>query len=170
MEFLDCYDYRGIKTGKTILRGTPVPPDEYTAAVVVCIFNSKNELLIQKRTESKQVWPGLWDVSCGGAVIAGETPQESAMREVSEELGIPIDLTNTRATLITSYRTGFTHTFVVHADPDLSTLTLQESEVSDARFASEKEILEMIGQQTFIPYRISWIEYLFDCASEEFIF
>jgi len=56
--------------------------------VHVLVFNGKGELLLQKRSMSKDVAPGKWDTSVGGHVNAGETLEDAVMREMEEELGI----------------------------------------------------------------------------------
>ena len=41
MEYLDIYDENACKTGKTIIRGTPVRQGEYSMAVHLYIYNAK---------------------------------------------------------------------------------------------------------------------------------
>lgn len=57
-------------------------------ASYILVFNSINELFIQKRTLTKDVYPGYWDIAAGGVVLADETYEESATRELYEELGV----------------------------------------------------------------------------------
>jgi 8-oxo-dGTP pyrophosphatase MutT (NUDIX family) len=57
-------------------------------ASYILVFNRKGELFIQKRTLAKDIYPGYWDLAAGGVVLAGESYQESALRELREELGI----------------------------------------------------------------------------------
>lgn len=57
-------------------------------ATYILVFNSKGEIFVQKRTQSKDVYPGYYDVAAGGVVLAAETYEESAERELAEELGI----------------------------------------------------------------------------------
>ena len=52
------------------------------------VFNTKDELLLQKRSMDKDVAPGRWDTSVGGHVNAGEAVADAVMREMEEELGI----------------------------------------------------------------------------------
>ena len=52
------------------------------------IFNEKNELLIQKRSRLKQLWPLHWSNSCCSHPRKGESYDEAAERRVVEELGI----------------------------------------------------------------------------------
>ncbi len=55
------------------------------------IFNSKNELLLQKRSKNKDIQPGKWDTSVGGHIDSGEKAEVALKREAFEELGIIID-------------------------------------------------------------------------------
>jgi len=54
----------------------------------ILVFNSRGELFVQKRTMTKDVYPGYYDVAAGGVVLAGESYEEGAARELEEELGI----------------------------------------------------------------------------------
>lgn len=56
-------------------------------AVHVLVFNAEGEVFMQKRSKSKDTWPGAWDSSCSGHVDAGEDYLEAALRELDEELG-----------------------------------------------------------------------------------
>ena len=59
-------------------------------AVALFIINSKDEVLLQKRSEKKKLWPNLWDITAGGHVLAGEFGFEAIIREIKEELGTNI--------------------------------------------------------------------------------
>lgn len=61
-------------------------------AVVVFLFNARNELYLQRRSKHVSTYPGRWTVSCTGHVSSGETYIEAAKREVREELGINSEL------------------------------------------------------------------------------
>ena len=61
-------------------------------AVVVFIFNSRNQLYIQKRADDAAFYPGFWSASVLGHVSSGETYHEAAIRETREELGLLIDV------------------------------------------------------------------------------
>ncbi len=54
----------------------------------VIIVNSKGEFLAQKRSMSKDIYPGCWDIGVAGTVSSGESYPGTAMRELMEELGI----------------------------------------------------------------------------------
>ena len=57
-------------------------------AIHVLIFNQRGELFIQKRSIWKDTHPGKWDSSTAGHVDARESYEESARRELREEIGI----------------------------------------------------------------------------------
>jgi isopentenyldiphosphate isomerase len=57
-------------------------------ASYILVFNAQGELFIQKRSLSKDIYPGYWDLAAGGVVLAGESYEESAQRELHEELGL----------------------------------------------------------------------------------
>lgn len=57
-------------------------------SVNIFLFNSKNELLIQKRSKDKDICPSLWDLSCAEHLKPNETFEEGAIRGLFEELGI----------------------------------------------------------------------------------
>ncbi|ETX04261.1 MAG: hypothetical protein ETSY2_29720 [Candidatus Entotheonella gemina] len=54
----------------------------------ILVFNSQGELFVQKRTMTKDVYPGYYDPCTGGVVLHGESYELSATRELKEEVGI----------------------------------------------------------------------------------
>ena len=50
--------------------------------------NSRGHIYVHRRTVTKDVFPGLYDMFVGGVVGAGETYATAARREIAEELGI----------------------------------------------------------------------------------
>ena len=57
-------------------------------AVHILIFNGTGELLLQKRSPWKDRHPLLWDSSAAGHVEANEQYDDTAARELDEELGV----------------------------------------------------------------------------------
>ncbi|MGX2040838.1 NUDIX hydrolase [Methylocaldum sp. MU1018] len=57
-------------------------------SVHILVFNQSHEILLQKRSQNKDVNPGLWDTSAAGHVDWGESYDDCAVRELGEELGI----------------------------------------------------------------------------------
>lgn len=59
-------------------------------AVHVLVFNAKGELFLQKRSMTKDTFPGAWDSSASGHLDCGEDYDACALREVREELGVTL--------------------------------------------------------------------------------
>jgi isopentenyl-diphosphate delta-isomerase type 1 len=56
------------------------------------VYNSKGEILLQKRSKTKDLNPGMWAIGVGGHVTKGQTYDEAAFREMKEELGIKTEI------------------------------------------------------------------------------
>jgi 8-oxo-dGTP pyrophosphatase MutT (NUDIX family) len=56
--------------------------------VAIVVRSRAGQVLIHRRSDGKDLWPGRWDLAAGGVVHAGETYLEAAHRELGEELGI----------------------------------------------------------------------------------
>ena len=89
-ERLDVLDESGKNTGATISKKDAHLKGAWHQVVHIWIYNSKGEVLLQKRSAEKELHPGLWDTSAAGHISAGESPEEGAVRELHEELGIKI--------------------------------------------------------------------------------
>lgn len=161
MEKIDIYDEFMQKTGKTSYRFEHLNEDEFRRVMHVCIFNSKGEMLIQKRSPKKQVWSGFWDLSVGGGVISGETIKDAAHRETLEELGIDIDFSSIQPFLTSHFKNGFDDFFVINKDIDISELKLDNDEVTEVKWASLEEILNLQKDINFVTFAPSFIELLF---------
>jgi 8-oxo-dGTP pyrophosphatase MutT (NUDIX family) len=63
-------------------------------ACYVAVLTSSEELVVHRRADWKDVYPGYWDVCFGGVLGAGEGWEEAAHRELREEAGIdgPLEL------------------------------------------------------------------------------
>lgn len=61
-------------------------------AFSVFIFNSKNEMLLQRRSASKYHSGGLWTNACCSHPYPGESVSDAAKRRLIEEMGIETEL------------------------------------------------------------------------------
>lgn len=57
-------------------------------AFSVFVFNRQNELLLQKRSLAKPLWPAFWSNSCCSHPRRGEDDRRAAERRLQEELSI----------------------------------------------------------------------------------
>jgi isopentenyldiphosphate isomerase len=61
-------------------------------AVYVLVVDASDRLLVHRRADWKDVWPGRWDVAFGGVAAVGEDPADTARRELAEEAGVEAPL------------------------------------------------------------------------------
>ncbi len=61
-------------------------------AIMVFIFNSQGDLLIQKRSAEKMLWPNFWDSTCATHPFDRESFEECSQRRLQEELGFTCPL------------------------------------------------------------------------------
>lgn len=58
------------------------------SACHIWLVDNQGGLLMQRRSEFKDTFPGRWDVSCGGHIESGDESFPTAVRELEEELGL----------------------------------------------------------------------------------
>ena len=116
----------------------------------ILVFNSRGELCVQRRTDTKDVFPGYYDIAAGGVVLAGEAYEAGARRELAEEVGIR--------------GVPLAHQFVFHYADDYTqvwgsvftcvydgALALQEEEVESAAFMPLADIRSHTEQAPYTP-------------------
>ena len=117
-----------------------IPDGLYVLAVEIWIKVGEDKLLFTKRHPKK--FMGLMWEAPGGGVLAEEDGIHGAMRELMEETGIELGVE--KFTLLgrhTNYQT-IAESYLVRLDA-LPKLSLQPSEVVDARLVSDEDITNM---------------------------
>ena len=90
MEILDIVDAHGIPTGECVEREKAHREGIRHMTSHVWIVRKKAgklQVLLQKRSENKDSYPGCYDISSAGHIPAGVDFVPSAIRELKEELG-----------------------------------------------------------------------------------
>lgn len=119
-------------------------------ACYILVFNKNREIFVQKRTMNKDIYPGYLDVATGGVVLAGESYELSAKRELGEELGV-------RKAALTSH-------FDLYHEADNNRVwgrvfscieegpfVLQPEEVADGFFLATDAVLSLAEVEKFTP-------------------
>lgn len=116
----------------------------------ILLFNSAGELCVHRRTLSKAIYPGYWDVAAGGMVQADESYVESAARELEEELGVSgVELT-AHERFFFDQPDNRLWCAVFSAVWD-GPLTLQPEEVIEARFLTVDQVLRETAEKPYCP-------------------
>ena len=87
-------------------------------------------------------------------------------QETYEELGIQLDLTNRRPHFTINFEDGYDDFFIVHQDINIEKLSFPTEEVQEVKWVTKYELLDMIKEGLFIPYRNSLIEFIFEMNNE----
>ena len=91
MELFDVIDSKGNPTGQIVSREKAHAEGIPHRTAHIWIIREKEgrvQILLQKRSQNKDSFPGKFDTSSAGHIQAGDEPLPSAIRELSEELGI----------------------------------------------------------------------------------
>lgn len=153
MEIIDIVKEDGTPTGVTVDRNQAHEEGLLHRTAHVWILRKRDgiwEALLQKRSLTKESFPGQFDTSSAGHIQAGDEPLESALRELEEELGIkaaPEDLTPA-GTFRIQYAAQF-HGRLFH-DNELAFLYLYQKPVNEAALVLQAEEVESV---TWFPLR-----------------
>lgn len=145
MELLDIIDRNGLPTGKVFERGNQLNAGEYYLGVHMYIINSEGNFLIQKRASCKKAYPDVWDLNMGH-VLARETSKQGAIREIYEELGVKLNCDELKQVKRFIWE-EFNHIidiWLIHKDIDINKVVLQEEEVSEVKYVSKKELMNLL--------------------------
>lgn len=146
MELIDIYDNNMKKTGITKKRDEKLVAGEYHLSIHFWMVNDK-EILIQKRSNSKKVYPNMWSIITGG-VISNEVPEEACDRECFEEIGIKVD---TKIKLgIIKRKYDFVNIFVTKKLPSINNIIVDKEEVEECKIVDIKTFELMIESKEIV--------------------
>ena len=130
-------------------------------SVGIAVFGTDGRLLVHRRADDKDVWPGCWDLAVGGVVSAGEDYAAAAVREVGEEIGVhavELQLLGT-GRYADDDVTAFVRCYaVVHDGP----FHFDDGEVVEVRWVDRAGLDELIATATFVPDSLALLEPLLD--------
>lgn len=151
MEIVDVYDAKKKKTNKTVERKEKPREGEYRLSIQIWITNEKGEILIQKRSSNRTMFPNMWSETAGGAAQAGESSEETCAREFREELGVAPDMNNAEYIGCMKRKYDYVDIWYIKQNVDLKSIKVQVEEVSEVKYASIEEIKKLIDDKKFVP-------------------
>lgn len=162
MEYIDVLDENGNKLNIVRNRQLIYKLGNWHRTVHVWVLNSKNELLIQKRTKDKETFPGLWAISIAGHVRSGESSFEAAIREVEEEIGLKVNINDLNFLFSLkrnqAYKDGMIHVhddiYLLEIDLDILNISIQKEELTEIKFIDYLEYEEKLknNDPNYVPY------------------
>lgn len=134
--------------------------------VYILLLDSSRRLFIHRRTSSKDIYPGFWDVAVGGVVAAGEDYDEAATREVEEEVGL-VDAGLTRLFPL-AYEDQQTRVRgMAYECMSDQPLRLQADEVAEGRWVRSAELQLLTQSESFCADGLAVLErYLSRCSPQ----
>ena len=115
-------------------------------AVHIFVFNRAGDLFLQKRSRWKDVHPSRWDSSAAGHLNAGDDYEETALREIHEEMGVEVTRVELLAKIEANAMTGweFVHLFrAEHEGP----FRLPPAEIETGGFFPVEVVREWIARR-----------------------
>ena len=166
MELWDILTAEGKPTGRTMVRGgNAIKSGDYHLVVHIWPLNDYGSILIQKRTKTKRLMPGVW-AATGGAAIAGENSVTAAMRELGEELGIKVSADDLRLVKRIKRKNSFIDMWTVRANERVPELKLQKSEVAEAKWVNKATLMGMIDSGEFHDYGKDYFNLVYGLVDE----
>ncbi len=136
----------------------------YHQIVRIILKDSHDNILLQKRGSTMEIYPNLWTDSASGHVDYGERPEVAATRELHEELGIItsleyIDTFLTELMFEDKVINTFNIVFTGNWDSQ-NEITFNRIEVSDARWVNIDELRVDVRNSpaTYTPYLMAILE------------
>ncbi|RRQ48258.1 NUDIX domain-containing protein [Maribacter algicola] len=179
-ELVDILDNQGNPLGVSRMKSEAHREGFFHPTVHVWFYTSDGQVLIQQRGRQKDTYPLLWDVSVAGHIGAGESIEKSAVREVSEEIGLkirPSDLQKIGVFKSVQKHSEslidceFHHTFLCELRVSLEKLKEQESEVESLALLPiiqfREEVLGL-GTDKYVPHTKEYYSTIIEALEKTF--
>lgn len=157
-DLVDILDENGNLTGKSAAIKQVHTDSLWHGASHVWIYSPTGKILMQKRSMLLDNLPGQWDISAAGHIDAGETGQVAAVREIAEELGVKIDVSQLellkRFKMITPYKKfktshrEFWSVYVLEL-PEETPIVFDKKEVDAVKWLDYKMFLKFSAETAF---------------------
>jgi isopentenyl-diphosphate delta-isomerase len=132
-------------------------------AFSIFVFNDDNELLLQKRSPSKLLWPSYWSNTCCSHPRRGETMDHAVSRRLMQELGFdcPLEFLYKFKYHAQYGAIGAEHEYcwVYYGRYD-GVVDVNVNEIADWRFIGVNELEAELGRapETFTPwFKMEWV-------------
>lgn len=153
MEKWDVYDInKNIIKDRIVIRGVDSLKDhEYNLVTVTWVFNSKGEALMQRRAAHKS-YPLLY-ANHGGSALAGESSEESMIRELNEEIGLLVHKDD--LVLLRTFNDDETifDEYIVFKDVSINDLIIDKREVESCSWFRLHELSKLIDDGKCFDYK-----------------
>lgn len=179
LEYLDIVDENGNKTGEIKERKDIHSKGYWHRGFHVWIINSMHEILLQRRSLNKDVYPNKLYASVAGHPISKESNLQAIKREFKEEIDLDLNVDELQYLFTFSQKViensgkfldnMFYDVYVLEKNIDVNNLKLQKEEVSEVKYIHFKELEKMTinNHEDIVKHPIEW-EKLFKVLHEKY--
>ena len=156
MEYFDLLDENGNKTGATKLRNEVHRDGDWHRTAHIWIIDKNGNVLLQRRSATKDSKPNMLDISCAGHLIAGDNPLDGAIRELKEELNLDVAPNELHYIKTEKHSSRYSNSFINNefsdiyiliTDKTLSDMKYQKDEISEIMFVPYEKLKTMISSK-----------------------
>jgi len=178
-EYINIWSEDGTATSEVRLKDEAHIKGLFHPTVHVWLYTKQGEILLQQRGAHKETFPSYWDVSVAGHVMAGESIEDAALREVKEEIGVDIEVSELKQIDIrknvNKHPNGiidceFQHVFLCELKHSVEKLVIQEEEVDGITLISlDKMAFEVNNLDTnfhLVPADYSYYHFIIEKVSK----
>jgi isopentenyl-diphosphate delta-isomerase len=137
--------------------------------VNIFIYTNKEEVLLQLRNSTKDLYPNTWDISVGGHIDSGESPLKAAIREIKEEIALEVlekDLKFIKIVKSSEHwkkiiNNEFQYIYLLEYNDSVNKLKPQKEEIQSIKFQKIKNIIQDLtdNKNKYVP-RPFWLDIL----------
>ena len=149
-EFWSLYDESMVLQVAKHPSNVPIPSGLYHLSVEVWPFDGQR-FFLTKRSNRKKSFPGFWEC-IGGSVLALESFQAGAVREVKEELGIETGVEDYCFLTTEKKDHHFVAVFLLNVDSDTA-FFLSSKEIDEGKWFSLQELESLHLDMSFVPFQ-----------------
>lgn len=161
MEIWDGYKKDGSLADCNLFRDEPFSDGLYHIVCEVLVKHVDGTYLLMQRDFNKDSFPGMFEAGASGSKLKGETPLESAIRELKEETGIE---SNDLALVYvqSNMKHLFHYGYLCITNCGKDSIVLQKGETIGYKWLPRDEFINyIINSQDFVaPQKDRWLPFL----------
>lgn len=151
-EEFDIVDDSNRALGYTKPRSLVHRDGDWHRTVHIYIYNQQGNILVHLRSPQKDLSPNMWDTRFGGHVSAGMTVEQTVIRELQEEIGLQVELSDlvvgTTVQTPKQSNSEFCTRYYYLFSGDVSILKFNDNEVVGVEWRSPKSIRQSMDEGT----------------------
>ena len=154
---IDVLDENGLRTGEILSRHEIHALGKPHRVVHLYLLNQDNMIVLQKRSQNVDHYPGAFTISVLAHIDAGESSMDTARREIREELGLNPD--GYEIDFMFSYRRDavlgpayidrqFNDVYVARGTFSFEDISIDKGEVDSVELVPYETFIEMVRDKT----------------------